>query len=226
MDGKRAFAVRVFSTLLVAAWIVSAAMSTRLACAQDADGAKRFVESLYRQYDHHGPGVDFSGAKGRNVFDASLNALMDADAKAVGPNEVGVLDGDPICGCQDWEGIWDLQIALQMLGESRAKAAVSFALFAPKTTSCPRGSRSPVAGDDAEARKQRLAHRQHRRQVGPEGAVRSARRTRKRDPRLETNSTDQVASPLSQKQRFRSQDAGFLSCARNPIHFNAIFKGL
>jgi hypothetical protein len=141
MDGKRAFAVRVFSTLLVAAWIVSAAMSTRLACAQDADGAKRFVESLYRQYDHHGPGVDFSGAKGRNVFDASLNALMDADAKAVGPNEVGVLDGDPICGCQDWEGIWDLQIALQMLGESRAKAAVSFALFAPKTTSKARADR-------------------------------------------------------------------------------------
>ena len=133
--------MRVFSTLLVAAWIVSAAMSTRLACAQDADGAKRFVESLYRQYDHHGPGVDFSGAKGRNVFDASLNALMDADAKAVGPNEVGVLDGDPICGCQDWEGIWDLQIALQMLGESRAKAAVSFALFAPETTSKARADR-------------------------------------------------------------------------------------
>lgn len=140
--------MRLSSTLLLAAAIVLAATPMRLACAQDADGAKRFVESLYRRYDHHGPGVDFSGAKGRNTFDASLNALMDTDAKAVGPNEVGVLDGDPICGCQDWEGIWDLKIAMQMQSESRAKAAVSFALFAPKTGSNIRAG----AGADRDLR--------------------------------------------------------------------------
>lgn len=99
---------------------------------QDADSAKRFVEALYRHYADHGKGIDFGEAEGSYYFDASLNALMKADAKAVGPNEVGVLDGDPICGCQDWDGIWDLKIAVQPQGKDRVKAALSFALFAPK----------------------------------------------------------------------------------------------
>ena len=55
--------------------------------------------------------------------------------RAVGPNEVGVLDGNPICSCQDWDGIWDLKINVQMEPDGRAKAAVSFALFAPKAGS-------------------------------------------------------------------------------------------
>ncbi len=92
------------------------------AVAQDTDSAKRFVESLYRHYTNHGKGIDFSGPRALNYFDASLNALMDADAKAVGPNEVGVLDGDPICSCQDWEGIWDLKIDVQMLGSRSGKS--------------------------------------------------------------------------------------------------------
>jgi hypothetical protein len=99
---------------------------------QDGDSAKRFVESLYRPYADHGKGIDFSEAKGSRYFDAPLNALLEADAKAAGPDEVGVLDGDPICSCQDWDGVWDLKIVVQMLNEERAKAAVTFALFAPK----------------------------------------------------------------------------------------------
>ena len=127
--------MRVFSILFLTACTVLAAGSTRLACAQDADGAKRFVESVYRAYANHGKGIDFTGPKAHSFYDASLIALLHADQKAVGPNEVGVLDGDPICGCQDWDGIWDLKIAIQIQGESRAKAAVSFALFAPKAAS-------------------------------------------------------------------------------------------
>ena len=102
------------------------------AAAQDTDSAKWFVESLYRHYSNGGKGIDFRGSRALNYFDSSLNSLMAADAKAVGPNEVGVLDGDPICSCQDWDGIWDLKIAVQMLSNDRAKAAVTFALFAPK----------------------------------------------------------------------------------------------
>ena len=124
--------MRVCLILFLAACAMLAAGSTRSACAQDADVAKRFVESVYRAYANHGKGIDFTGPKAHSFYDASLIALLHADQKAVGPNEVGVLDGDPICGCQDWDGIWDLKIAIQMQGESRAKAAVSFALFAPK----------------------------------------------------------------------------------------------
>jgi hypothetical protein len=102
------------------------------AAGQDADSAKHFVDSLYRHYTNHGKGIDFNGPKALSYFSPSLNALMAADAKAVGPNEVGVLDGDPICSCQDWDGIYDLKIDIRMLGNDQARAAVSFSLFAPK----------------------------------------------------------------------------------------------
>jgi len=129
--------VRVFSffsgAARVPAWIVLAAASSAVpACGQDADSAKQFLASVYEHYANRGMGIDFNGPKSRSVFDPSLIALLRADQKAVGPNEVGVLDGDPICSCQDWEGIWDLKIVLQMQSDKRATAAVSFGLFAPK----------------------------------------------------------------------------------------------
>lgn len=132
--------MRVFSffsgAARVPAWIVlAAALSAVPACGQDADSAKQFLASVYEHYANRGMGIDFNGPKSRSVFDPSLIALLHADQKAVGPNEVGVLDGDPICSCQDWEGIWDLKIAVEMESEGRAKAAVSFALFAPKAGS-------------------------------------------------------------------------------------------
>lgn len=122
--------------------LIALAMPTR---AQDAATAKQFLASIYRHYDRHGKGIDFSGPRAHDYFDASLIALLDADAKAVGPGEVGVLDGDPICSCQDWDGIHDLKIAVEAQQDGRAKAAVSFALFAPK------------AGTDQDARSLEIA---------------------------------------------------------------------
>ena len=119
----------VDSPLLI---VLAAALSAIPASGQNADSAKQFLTSVYEHYANHGKGIDFTGPKARDVFDSSLIALLHADQKAIGPDEVGVLDGDPICSCQDWDGIWDLKIAIQPLGDGRAKAAVSFALFAPK----------------------------------------------------------------------------------------------
>ena len=114
-------------------WIVLAtASSAAPACGEDANSARHFLDSVYKLYAHHGPGIDFTGPKARGVFDPSLIALFRADQKSLGPDEVGVLDGDPICSCQDWDGIWNLKIAIQPLRDGRAKAAVSFALFAPQ----------------------------------------------------------------------------------------------
>lgn len=128
-------------------WVASVLLValTLPACAQDATTAKQFLALIYRHYDHHGNGIDFSGARARSYFDESLIALLDADAKAVGPGEVGVLDGDPLCSCQDWDGIYDLKIDVQIGSDRRARAAVSFALFAPK------------AGADRDARSLEIA---------------------------------------------------------------------
>jgi len=45
---------------------------------------------------------------------------------------VPAIDFDPICGCQDWEGIWDLRIDLHAVDPQRATAIVTFSLAAPK----------------------------------------------------------------------------------------------
>ncbi len=100
--------------------------------AQDAASARRFLESLYRLYGKGGKGVALSGPRARKVFDPSLLALMDADAKANGPDQVGTLDGDPLCSCQDWDALRDLQIVVAPPLEGRTVAKVSFALFAGK----------------------------------------------------------------------------------------------
>jgi hypothetical protein len=129
--------VRVFSVFTwnsqLTLWIVLATTSSAVpACGQDADAPRHFLESVYGLYENHGSGIDFTGPKARGVLDPSLIALIHADQKALGPDEVGVLDGDPICSCQDWDGIWNLKIAIQPLRDGRAKAAVWFALFAPQ----------------------------------------------------------------------------------------------
>ena len=102
----------------------------QIARAQDANSAKLFVESLYKLYTKNSHGVPFAGARSRLYYHSSLLALMRADEKAV-DGEVGALDGDPICSCQDWEGIWDLHVDTQPQSADRAVANVSFALHAP-----------------------------------------------------------------------------------------------
>jgi hypothetical protein len=99
--------------------------------ARDANSARAFVESLYKLYGKGGRGVPSQGPAAQRYYHSSLLALMRADEKAVGPGDVGVLDGDPVCGCQDWDGIWDLHIEIQMKSAERAIANVSFALEAP-----------------------------------------------------------------------------------------------
>ena len=95
--------------------------------AQDASSAKIFLESAYRHYSKNGPGVDSTGLKAKRYYHSSLIALMLADAKAAGPGYVGYLDADPLCDCQDWDGIFNLKIHIQRESLTRAQAIVSFA---------------------------------------------------------------------------------------------------
>ena len=128
--------VRVLA-LCIAFTCTASAGSLRTA-AQDEATARAFVASLYRHYTKNGSGVPSSGAKARLYYHSSLLALIRTDEKAAG-GEVGVLDGDPVCGCQDWEGIWNLQIAIQVKDANRAEAEVTFSLSPPV----------PAAPDDA-----------------------------------------------------------------------------
>lgn len=122
MPGRLPFAV--------ACLIVVSAIN--ISCpAQDAASAKALLLSVYRQYENGRQGIDPTGPYARLYFHSSLSALVRADEKAAAP-EIGALDGDPICSCQDFDGIWDLNIDVHIVTPQRAIAKVAFALYGPK----------------------------------------------------------------------------------------------
>lgn len=108
--------------------------------AQQSDSPKTFLASIYRHYQHGGRGIDITGRSASRFFSASLLALVQADAKAAGAENVGALDADPLCACQDWEGIWNLQIDVNELTRGQtpepaprhAEVEVSFSLSPPR----------------------------------------------------------------------------------------------
>jgi hypothetical protein len=100
--------------------------------AQNAASAKAFLNSIYSNYQNGQKGVDFDGPQSGLYFTSSLLALEKADVKANGPDNVPAIDYDPVCGCQDWDGIWGLEIKIEIQALQKAQASVSFSLRDPK----------------------------------------------------------------------------------------------
>jgi Protein of unknown function (DUF3828) len=103
--------------------------------AQSQAAARSFLVSAYAHYQHGAKGIDFDGPSAFLYFHSSLVALIREDIKANGPGNAPAIDFDPICGCQDWQGIWNLKIDLQMETPKRVHADVSFSLAPPKNPS-------------------------------------------------------------------------------------------
>lgn len=99
--------------------------------AQDADSARVWLRSLYAAYTHNGKGIQYDARNAGRWFTPSLVALMRADDRAVGTDMPVYADGDVVCGCQDWDGIWDLKIDVRMQSTTRATADVSLTLAQP-----------------------------------------------------------------------------------------------
>lgn len=96
------------------------------AAAQSAASAKAFLQSVYALYSKKGNGATLTS----RYYDSTLLRLVATDNK-LHAGEIGVLDGDPVCGCQDWSGIWDLNFEIQTQDSGHAFANVSLALAAP-----------------------------------------------------------------------------------------------
>ncbi len=95
------------------------------AAAQDAASAKTFLQSVYALYAKNGKGATLTS----RYYDSTLLRLVATDNK-LNAGDIGVLEGDPVCGCQDWAGIWDLKIEIGMMQDPNlALADVTFALF-------------------------------------------------------------------------------------------------
>jgi hypothetical protein len=97
------------------------------AAAQDLGVAKSFVTTLYAAYAKP-PGPDYLGRQAKDTFSPALLELMRREAARTPKGEVGALDGDPICNCQDYE-ITGVSVAVTATGPDRATAVVGFRNF-------------------------------------------------------------------------------------------------
>lgn len=87
--------------------------------------AKAFVERVYAPYIAGDTKVDWLGASAPKVFAPSLLRLIHRDQEGH-PGEVGALDGDPICNCQDFEAFTRFALDVRRTAPTRARATVRF----------------------------------------------------------------------------------------------------
>jgi len=98
--------------------------------AQTAKQADTFVRQLYGQYEHpvsrFGPSI--MGKHAASVFSPGLLALIRKEEKATPSGDVGKLDFDPVCSCQDSGGLKlaDVHVTLRDAGKALATVMLSF----------------------------------------------------------------------------------------------------
>ncbi len=107
----------------ISRWIGLAAMLAlaTTARAQSLQSAQGFVAGLYHAYQRSQP--DYLGHQGASVFSPRLLALIRRDERNA-HGEVGALDGDPICDCQDPGGVRLTTLSVARSGAGRATARV------------------------------------------------------------------------------------------------------
>jgi hypothetical protein len=93
----------------------------------DADAAKAFLNGLYAHYkasSSNGATWAPMDANVKEVFDADTAKLLAADTRAL-KGEVGEIDGDWLCDCQDWGSI----VAAVTVTQASPTAAKAIATF-------------------------------------------------------------------------------------------------
>jgi hypothetical protein len=100
--------------------VIVAALALAAAPATAAETPRHFVERLYAAYrsERWSP-----LARPRRIFAPPLAAAIDEDRRLSG-DEVGFLDGDPICDCQDPAGLRATILALRPDGRSAVTVRV------------------------------------------------------------------------------------------------------
>lgn len=113
------------ATILVSATLPS--------LAAPSETPEAFVRRVYALYRDKGPGVSTSRPEGTPFFSA---ALLDAFAKdeELAHGEVGAIDADPICACQDFGKLRVKRVTVTPAAADTVKARVEITNFgAPDT---------------------------------------------------------------------------------------------
>jgi hypothetical protein len=96
-----------------------------LAGALDANSARAFVQKLYSHYPQKEGGASFepTDKNATDVFDPGMVAAFREDTR-LAKGEVGFVDADPICMCQDDSGLKPKIVSVKMTGAATAEATV------------------------------------------------------------------------------------------------------
>lgn len=124
---------KIFAFLFFLLWPV-------IPCAaQDAASAKAFMNSAFRLYQNRGYGIYGEHGNDKELtkrfVHSSLQALIDKDVKTVAAAGTDIPyagDGDLICDCQDWDGIWVRHMDLKVENPKLAYVTATITLFDPK----------------------------------------------------------------------------------------------
>lgn len=105
--------------------LILAAAGGRALQARAPESAEAFLRRLYAPYVAGDANINPTGKAAPALFDARLTALIRQDQRNA-RDEVGALDGDPICDCQDFEPLKALSIAVQPSAAGPTTADVRF----------------------------------------------------------------------------------------------------
>ena len=94
------------------------------ACAQEAGTPDDFLRNLYAPYAA-GNAPSPIGPAAASLFDPGLLVLIQRDQQLAN-GEVGILDHDPICGCQDYDPLTMIAVSVEPPTGDRVVASVSF----------------------------------------------------------------------------------------------------
>ncbi len=119
------------NAILAAVFALSGLLAPRPAAADDLKNAQAFVERTYRAYCQ-GCTVSFEREE-RQRLSRRLRALIERDRRLTPKGDVGALDGDPICDCQDY-GIRDVRVEARPAGAGRVTAVARFRNFNDRQT--------------------------------------------------------------------------------------------
>ena len=104
--------------------LMSAAASPAVAQRADAS-AEAFVREIYAGYAASEVSDAPPAGDGAPMWSRRMAALIDRDIE-LAKDDLPFLDADPICNCQDWEGIAVQSVRLRAIGRGRVEATVRF----------------------------------------------------------------------------------------------------
>jgi hypothetical protein len=105
--------------------LLTAGISVSWAAEPSAASAEQFLRGLYAKYTPKGKPTAFVYPDAKTIADPGMMALLKNDQQKSG-GEVGAMDGDPVCDCQDWDGLKITSLHATLQGSGAVSADVSF----------------------------------------------------------------------------------------------------